>query len=88
MRLYFQDPTGQRLAIDTNRQEWAATYAKLPTEIKDGHTFIFVDSSEDLEKIENEIDFNGWNYNKDLAEDRRATDPEEPEDPEAELKPF
>ena len=72
MRLFFEDPRGQRLAIDTNRREWSANYTELPDDITNEHTFINVRQPDDLDAIEKEIDFNGWSYNNDLAEDRHA----------------
>lgn len=37
MRLFFEDPKGQRLAIDTNRREWSGNYTELPEDITDEH---------------------------------------------------
>ena len=62
MRLFFEDPEGRRLALDTDRQEWAADYANDKTEIRSDHSFINVSSSQDLEKIEREADFCAWSY--------------------------
>ena len=70
MRMYFQDPKGQRLAIDTNRKKWAASYAPLAADIDDSHAFINVQGAEDLTTIEKELDFNCWGYNKDLPQKR------------------
>lgn len=72
MRLFFEDPKGQRLAIDTNRREWSGNYTELPEDITDEHSFVNVDQPDDLELIEREIDFNGWNYNPNTAGDRSA----------------
>lgn len=72
MRIFFEDPTGHRLAIDTNRQEWAANYAELPAEISNEHYFVNVNGRDDLELIEKELDFNGWNYSQEMPENRHG----------------
>ena len=58
MRLYFEAPTGRRLAIDTNRQEYCTG-----ADIAGKHRFIWLDSETDLEIIESEIEFCSWGYN-------------------------
>ena len=70
MKLYFQDPDGQRLAIDTDRREWAANYANNETELKDGHNYINVSSSRDLYGIEQEADFCSYDYNGNIENGR------------------
>ena len=70
MRLFFQDPTGQRLAIDTRRKEWAANYANSETELTDGHEYINVSGPEDLYKLERESDFNSYDYNSNIESGR------------------
>lgn len=62
MRLFFEDPKGRRLALDTDRREWAADYANDKTEIRSDHSFIKVSEPEDLETIEREADFCAWSY--------------------------
>ena len=57
MRLYFETPDGRRLAIDTGRQEYCTG-----KDIAGKHRFIWLDSKTDLEIIESEIEFCGWNY--------------------------
>ena len=57
MRLYFETNKGQRLAIDTNRQEYCTG-----ADIAGKHRFIWLDSEKDLSIIESEIEFCGWNY--------------------------
>ena len=70
MKLYFQDPTGARLAIDTSRREWAANYANSETELHEGHNYIYVTGPEELYKIERESDFNGYGYNSNIENGR------------------
>lgn len=60
MRLFFTDPDGRRLAIETNRQEYCTSYDSQAA-IDDGHQFIKV-SADDMETILKEIDFNAWDY--------------------------
>lgn len=60
MRLYFTDPNGQRLAIETERREYCTSESS-PGTITDNHKFIKV-SAEDFINLCEEIDFNAWNY--------------------------
>ena len=57
MRLFFKDPDGRRLAIETKIEEYS-TNARI---IGDGHRLITVSAAE-YENILAEIDFNGWSY--------------------------
>ena len=57
MRLYFETNKGQRLAIDTNRQEYCTG-----ADISGRHRFIWLDSEKDLAIIESELEFCGWSY--------------------------
>ena len=57
MRLYFVDPAGQRLAIDTEKKEYCSG-----DDIAGAHRFIWLDSETDLEIIIKELDFCGWAY--------------------------
>ena len=75
MRLFFEDPIGQRLALDTNREEWAATYETDDTIIDDDHFIIKVEAPEVLHRIEREADFCGYGYNKDIAEPQTTPAP-------------
>ena len=72
MRLFFEDPNGDRLALDTNRQEWAATYETEETKISDDHFIINVEAPEVLHRIEREADFNGYGYNQEIDKPERA----------------
>lgn len=83
MRLYFEDPAGQRLAIETDRQEYCTSYDS-PAAIDGGHRFIKV-SADDLENILKEIDFNAWNYS--AAWLQPAADPDDLEYIKANLPP-
>ena len=69
MRLYFEDPNGDRLALDTERREWAATYETDRTHISDRHFIIRVEAPEVLRGIEQEADFNGYGYNDDIEDE-------------------
>lgn len=70
MKLYFKTPAGERLAIDTERREWAADYANDDTELTDKHRYINVSSLQDLYTIESESDFNGYGYNSNIENGR------------------
>lgn len=72
MRLYFEEPKGDRLALDTERREWSATYETEDTEIDDEHFFIHVDDIYILQRIEQEADFCGYGYNKELADETKG----------------
>ena len=72
MRLFFEDPSGERLALDTNAHEWAATYETSDTKISDDHFIIDVESAEVLRRIEREADFCGYGYNKEIDDERRT----------------
>ena len=61
MRLFFEDPEGERLAIDTERREWATSYDG--SELTESHRYINVRYKEDLRTIEQECDFNCYGYN-------------------------
>ena len=71
MRLFFEDPSGDRLAIDTNRQEWAATYETKDTKISEDHFIINVEDAEILRRIEREADFCGYGYNNEIDDETR-----------------
>ena len=73
MKLYFEDQSGQRLALDTERREWAATYETDDTHISDRHFIIAVDSAEILRRIEREADFCGYGYNPGIENARART---------------
>ena len=70
MRLFFEDPAGDRLALDTSREQWAATYETDDTIITDKHFIIRVEAPEVLRRIEQEADFCGFGYNKDIDDER------------------
>ena len=72
MRLFFEDPDGERLAIDTNWKEWAATYVDLDTEITGDHFIIKVEDPEVLRRIEREADFCGYGYNPEIDDEKTA----------------
>ena len=76
MRLFFEDPDGERLALDTNAGEWAATYEPDGAEISDEHFIINVEAPEVLRRIEREADFCGFGYNKDIEDERRHPQPQ------------
>ena len=57
MRLYFEDPAGRRLAIETDLQEYSISDYM----INDNHRFIKV-SAGDYNNLVAEIDFNAWSY--------------------------
>lgn len=57
MRLYFITPDGERLAIDTNKEEYCKG-----GDISDYHRFIKLDSPQDITIIESELEFCGWDY--------------------------
>ncbi len=72
MRLFFEDPSGERLAIDTSRQEWAATYETEDTKISDDHFIIQVEDADILRRIEREADFCGYGYNREIDDETRT----------------
>ena len=72
MRLFFEDPSGERLALDTNQKEWAATYETEDTKITDNHFIINVEDPEVLRRIEREADFCGYGYNNEIDNETRA----------------
>ena len=72
MRLFFEDPAGDRLALDTNRKEWAATYETEDTKITDDHFIIEVEDGDTLRRIEREADFCGYGYNREIDDETRA----------------
>ncbi len=57
MRLYFITPDGERLAINTNKEEYCKG-----GDISDYHRFIKLDSPQDITIIESELEFCGWDY--------------------------
>lgn len=71
MRLFFEDPSGERLALDTNAREWAATYETEDTKITDDHFIIEVEDGDTLRRIEREADFCGYGYNNEIDDERR-----------------
>lgn len=60
MRLYFENPAGQHLAIETERREYCTSDSS-PEAITDDHKFIKV-RAEDFINLYEEIDFNAWDY--------------------------
>lgn len=71
MRLFFEDPSGERLALDTEAREWAATYETDDTNISDDHFIIAVEDGDTLRRIEREADFCGYGYNNEIDDERR-----------------
>lgn len=57
MRLYFITPDGERLAINTSKEEYCKG-----GDISDYHRFIKLDSPQDITIIESELEFCGWDY--------------------------
>ena len=72
MRLFFEDPSGERLALDTRAKEWAATYENDATQISNDHFIIAVESADVLRRIEREADFCGFGYNNEIDDERRT----------------
>lgn len=70
MRLYFTDPNGGKLAIDTKRREYCADFITPETVIGDNHRFINVASVQDLEIVLKEAEFCSWSYSGAFLEDR------------------
>lgn len=83
MRLYFEDPSGKRLAIETERREYCTSESS-PEAITDEHKFIKI-SAEDYINLYREIDFNAWNYS--AAWLKPAADPHDLEYIKANLPP-
>lgn len=83
MRLYFEDPAGRRLAIETERREYCTSESN-PEAITDDHKFIKV-SAEDFINLYEEIDFNAWDYSATWL--RPAADPDDLEYIKANLPP-
>ena len=71
MRLYFQDPQGKRLAIDTERREYCAETETPDITIPDSHRFIAVDDNA-FYIILGEADFCGWSYSSEFLKDHPA----------------
>lgn len=73
MRLYFKDPEGSKLAIETELQQYCMNFAEGCTEIDETkHRFIEVQSHEDLINIYSELDFCTWGYGDAWLKDYEA----------------
>lgn len=62
MRLYFEDPRGGRLAIDTEQKAYFADFMTPDTIIDDNHRFIKVADSNSIYAVASEAEFNGYEY--------------------------
>jgi len=83
MRLYFQDGSGRRIAIDTERREYCADYLNPETIIDDAHRFITVSDPQALYIVESEADFCGWAYSDEFLKDRPGAPADTGTDPAA-----
>lgn len=62
MRLYFEAPNGDRLAIDTKKEIYSTNFEDGAGDVPDGHRYIWLESGKDLDIILSEIEFCGWSY--------------------------
>ena len=62
MRLFFEDPHGGRIAIDTETQTYCSNFENGRDYIPGKHRYIKVKSVLDLNNILHELDFNAWGY--------------------------
>jgi len=71
MRLFFTDPSGGRVAIDTDRKQYCADYIAPETIISDDHRFIKVSDIDSLDIVLSEADFCGWGYSGSFLQSRK-----------------
>lgn len=62
MKLYFEDPDGHRLALNTELMQYCTNFAEPYCQIDNQHRFIKVKGAEDLQVILSEADLNMWAY--------------------------
>lgn len=62
MKLYFEDPDGNRLALNTELMQYCTNFAEPFCQIGNQHRFINVKGTEDLQVILSEADLNMWAY--------------------------